>query len=380
MSAGFLVLSQVAPLAGASGRVEVVFGLYGFALTTVFGKAYSLVPAYFDRDLAWDGAPMVQLPLVVAGVGCLALGVWVRDAPALDIAGAVCWTAGVAVFLGTVAATLRDNPTGAETGTGAANAEREPLDRLANAFVPVALAYLAVGTYELLAGALALPSPFGGVAARTAHLLGPGAALLLLFAVGYRVLPRFLSASPPRWLAAVVLCAGALGPAALAWGYPGGTLFRVGAVLESTAVVGFAASYLALFARSERRRVGFYGPLAGVVLGCLGVALGALFAFEGLDASLTTVHFRVNVFGLLGLSIVGVVYQFYPPAVARWPAAGDRMAVASIAAIAGGLGIGAAAPLTSLPVGTAGAGLRTLGAVLFWYLATGTINSQTSRT
>jgi hypothetical protein len=67
-SALWLVCWQVAPLVGAGQRVGVPLSLYGFALHVVFGKGYSPVPSYFDRELAVPRAPMVHLPLAVAGV------------------------------------------------------------------------------------------------------------------------------------------------------------------------------------------------------------------------------------------------------------------------------------------------------------------------
>lgn len=375
----FLVSSQVAVLAGAPRAVEVVLGLYGFVLTTVFGKAYSLVPTYFDRKLAWSYAPAVHLPLATAGVLALAAARWPAGPDALATAGPLLWGAGVAVFLLTIAATIRDNPTGAETATGDAAADRQPLDRLANAFVPVALAYLAAGSYDLVARTVGLPTLLDGLSVRISHLLGPGFALVLFFAVGYRLLPRFLVVRPTRSLAAVVLPAGAVGPALLAWGYPAGTVFELGAVAESVAVVGFAITYIRLFLATDRDRVGFYGPLAGVCLGTVGVALGAYFAFEGIDAALALAHLRVNVYGLLGVTIVGVVYQFYPPAVGQWPGATDRTAVATIGALAAGVALAAFLPVLSPASPPVGHLLALAGALGYCYLLAATIRFQTSR-
>lgn len=376
-SATFLVASQVAILLGAPRGVEVVLGLYGFVLTTVFGKAYSLIPSYFDRELAWPLAPMAQLPLVIAGVASLTLANWSVGPPELDVLGRLLWAGGVAVFLVTMVLTVRTNLTGAETATGDASADRQPMDRLANVFVPVALGYLVLGTYEFGGDALGLPTLFDGLSVPISHLLGPGFALLLLFAVGFRLLPRFLVTTPPRPLAAVTLGAGALGPACLALGYPVGPLFRAGAVLETIAVAGFALSCLWLFAATDRDRIGFYGPLAGVCLGLFGVGLGAYFAFESLAIALVRVHVRLNVFGLLGLSIVGVVYQFYPPALAEWPFASDRLAMGTLWTLAGGLALSALAPLSSPVLGAAGQSLALAGSVGYLYLLAGTIIYQT---
>ncbi len=375
-SAMFLVAGHAALLVSAPRVVVVTLGLYGFVLTTVFGKAYSLVPAYFDRTLAWARAPQVQFPLTVGGVVLLALAGADIAADTLYPVGAIAWASGVVVFLGTLAATIRDNPTGAATGTGEANASRAPLDRFANVFVPIVLLYLATATYELVASATALPTLLGGNTVRIAHLLGPGVGVLALLAIGYRLLPRFLSATPTRLLAAVVLPAGALGPALLAWGYPAGVVFRVGAVSESIAVVGFAIAVFELVARSDKSRVGFYGPVVGGVLGCLGVGLGLYFAFEGIDPRFVQTHLQLNVFGLLGVSIVGVVYQFYPPAVAPWPGAGDRTALASIAGLGVGLGLAAVAPLFGQPLAIGGHLLTLVSAGMYAYILSANIMRQ----
>ncbi|WP_435345874.1 hypothetical protein [Haloarchaeobius sp. HRN-SO-5] len=339
VAATFAVLWQIGVVAGVPRRAEVVLGLYGFVLLTVFGKAYSLVPTYFDRRLAWSNAPVVQFPLVVAGVVGLA-GAALRPGQAwLGTAGAVLWTLGVAVFLGTLAWTVRTNPTGRETATGEANAQRRPVDRVANGFVPVALLYLLAGTYETLAMHTGLPPMFDGYPPRTTHLLAAGTASLLVFALGFRLLPRFLVARPVGALVAPVLLAGALGPVTIAaslWSPP---WFHVGALLEAIAVFGFAVSYVVLFVRSDRRRVGFYGVLLGAASGVAGVTLGLWFAVAGSTAGLPTSHLRLNLLGFLGLTILGVGYQFYPPAVGVYRGASDRTAYLSLGCLGGGLAL-----------------------------------------
>jgi hypothetical protein len=377
VSAGWFALSQATILAGAPRRVTLFLGLYGFVLTTVFGKAYSLIPSYFDRTLAWSAAPAVQFPLTTGGVAGLAIAA-AGGPPWLAPAGALAWVGGAAVFLGTMLVTVGDNLTGADTGTGDANAERRRLDRLANAFVPLVLLYLAVASVELLAGLLGTPSLLGGLLVPTSHLLAAGVALLLLFSVGYRLLPRFLVVYPSTRLAAVVLPAGAFGPALLAWGYPAGGVFQAGALVQSVAVVGFAVAYLRMVRRTDRERVGLYSVAVAVCLGVLGVALGAHFAFAGLTGDLATVHWRVNVFGLLGLSIVGAVYQFYPPALCPWPGGSDRAALVTIALVGGGLAVTALAVVTVPAARPVGEALTAAGSAGFLYLLAGTMRKRTS--
>lgn len=343
---GFLLCWQAAGLVGAGRRIYVVLGLYGFVLHTVFGKAYALVPSYFDRTLVPVRAPAIHLPLSVVGVGCLAASeggpTWLRPI------GAVLWTGGVTVFLTTLAWTVRDNFTGAETATSDAKANRQPVDRVANAAVPAVGLYLGAGSGLLALDAVGLGT-VGPV--RVSHLFAAGGAALLLFAVGFRLLPRFLGGYPRRTTVGGVLFAGAVGPALLAVGLPAGPLLIVGAVVEATAVVGFAGSYLRLFARSSRRRVGLSAVAVAVVAGTAGVVLGAAVAVGGYDVGFVAAHYRLNLLGFLGLSIIGVTLQFYPPSVGRHRFADDRTAALGIGLIATGL----AGQALGLIVGVSGA-------------------------
>jgi hypothetical protein len=220
-------------------QTQVALAIHGFVLHAVFGKAYSLVPSYFDRSLAVPYAPAVQLPLTAAGAVGLAVGALPGVPEVVGALGALLWAAGVPVFVAALAWTLRDNPTGRETATSGANAHRRRVDRFANAFVPVVLGYLLAGAYGTAAGRVSVPDPVPVLAfAQTTHLLAAGTAALLVFAVGFRLFPRFLVASPPGALVAVVLPAGAVGPAVLARSLYRNPWFRVGAVLQAIAIVG----------------------------------------------------------------------------------------------------------------------------------------------
>ena len=382
----FLVAWQVTVLAASVDAIApsrttlAVLGVHGFVVHVLLGKAYALVPAYFDRTLAAQRAPLATLPLTA--VGALALAVGVNTTLAPESAGAVVWAAGVFASLVALAWTVRDNLSGAETGTGDANAHRERVDRLANAAVPFALLYLAAGAYETAAVATGLPPLAGAGFPGAAHLLAAGGALGLLFAVGFRLLPRFLVSSPPFALVAVVLPAGVAAPALLVSGFGGGPLFVAGAALEAVAVTGFAAAYCWLYAHTDRDRVGFHGVLAAVLSGLAGVAIGVGFAlgYVAPTADHVLAHFRLNVLGLLGLSIAGVVYQFYPPAVGILPHSGDRTALASIVALAGGLWVEAAGRLAGHDgAATAGLVLGLTGALAFAYVVASALRARAAR-
>lgn len=372
----YLVVWQAATLVGLGRRLPVTLGVYGFVLHVVFGKAYALVPSYFDRQLAWSTAPAVHAPLT--GIGTLALaGGSVTAVAGIEAAGAVAWSAGVAVFVVTLLATIRTNPTGAETGTGEHNADRRPVDRAANLFVPVVLAYLVVGTWVTLGAQTPLPVVIDGYSPRASHLLAAGTAALLVFAVGFRLLPRFHVGSVPRALPWVVLSAGAIGPALVAVGIPGGPMLVAGAALQAVAMCGFAVAYGLLFVRTERERVGFYGPLVGVVAGVVAVALGIYFALGSIPAGLVTAHYRLNLLGFLGLTIVGVSYQFYPPTVGQFPGAGDRLALVTLAALTLALAVEVAGALVAGRTAfggtlrTSGHAIALIGALGYAYLVLG---------
>jgi hypothetical protein len=379
LGVAFLVAWQVATLAGARRSTLALLGVHGFVVHVVLGKATALVPSYFDRDLAVPGIARATLPATALGAAALAGWTegWLSDST--GVAGAVLWALGVVGTLAVLAWTVRDNLSGGETGTGDANADRRPVDRAANAVVPVAGLYLLAGAYETVAVVADLPPLAGHHLPGAVHLLAAGGALLALFGVGFRLLPRFLVASPPRPLVWVVLASGALAPVLLVAGFGGGPLFRAGAALEATAVVGFAAAYTVLYARSDSSRVGFHAVLAAVLSGVAGVAVGLAFAFHALVPTPTTVlaHLRLNVLGLLGLSIVGVTYQFYPPTVGAFPFSTDRAALASILALAGGLWLEAAGWLVGVAqIWRAGAALGLAGAGLFAYLVASALASR----
>lgn len=266
------------------------------------------------------------------------------------------WAVGAAVFLATIGLTIRDNPTGAETGTSEHKAERARLDRVANAAMPVALGYLALASYELLAAALrsgellgttidppsaldtSLAAPVG-----VSHLLAVGTAALLVFAVGARLLPRLFRANVPDALVGVVLATGALGPALLVGWFAGGVagapvegLLHGAIALLVVATVGHAVVVGLLCSRAPSLRVGAYGVLGGAIAGVATVGAGALVGL-GERAELIAVHPRLGIVGFLGLTILGVIYHFYPPAVA-----GDRsntVAAASLLLVGGGIAL-----------------------------------------
>ncbi|MEF8757014.1 MAG: hypothetical protein V5A33_02145, partial [Halobacteriales archaeon] len=112
--------------------------------------------------------------------------------------------------------------------------------------------------------------------------------------------------------------------------------------------------------------------LAGVVAGVAAAGLGAWMAVAGVDPGVAAAHRQLNILGLLGLSIVGAAYQFYPPAVGPWRFSTDRTARVSIAALAGGLAVQSAGLIAGWPAVTAvGEAVGAFGAALFGLLVVG---------
>ena len=371
VAAGWFVCWQVAVALGGGRRLGVVLGLYGFVFHTVFGKAYALVPTYFDRALAFPRAPSVHLPLAVGGTAFLALDAAGVASVALPAAGrlstlevgAVGWALGIGVFAGALGWSVRDNLSGAETATSEAKADRRRVDRFANGFVPLALAYL-LGSAVLLATGGA--GPFGRTAPQLSHLLAVGTATLLLFALGFRLLPRFLVVRPRLPLVLVVLPAGALGPLLLVVDFAGSSpWFLLGAALQAIALVGFAVAYADMWVRSDRRRVGLTAVLVAAMTGGIVALLGVHMATAGLAADVAAAHVRLGLLGFLGVAIVGVSYQFYPPGVATVPLVGDRSAAMAVALLVCGVAAEAAGLLGAVdPLVEVGRLLALAGAIL----------------
>ncbi|SEQ36247.1 hypothetical protein [Natrinema salaciae] len=366
---GFFVAWQIAVAVGLARAATVPLGVFGFVFHVVFGKAYTLVPSYFARELAVPHAPAIHLLFALAGaIGAFAAGAGIGPST-VALAGAASWLVGCLVFVATLCWTVRDNPTGRETGTGTTDAHRKRVDRIANAAIPFVVAYLLVGSSLLVAAELGLEPPLSAGGPATTHLFAAGTVALLLFAVGFRLLPRLLVASTRPSLVGLVLVAGIGGPLLLAADFRGGSPFRLGAGLQAIALIGFAAAVVDLSRQSERRRVGRLAILAAAGCGALVAALGLAVAFAPasiLPPAAFDAHYRLAVGGFLGLTIVGVSYHFYPPAVATVPGIGDRSASASIAALVAGLGLEVAGLLASVPslVGL-GRWCSVLGAVLY---------------
>ena len=283
-----------------------------------------------------------------------------------DPYGVVAWGIGSVLFVATIGWSVRDNLTGRETGTGETKTDRRHVDRFANGFVPVALGYLLVGAGLSLAAALGTPSLSPVVVgAPLTHLFAAGTAGLLVFALGFRLLPRFLVVEPREWLVAVALPAAAAGSLVLVWGFNSGLHFRIGAALLALALGCFALAYADMFYRSDRRRVGLYTFFVAVVAGVVAGGFGLHMAVAGLTIEFIDVHVRVALLGFLGLAVVGISYQFYPPGVSSLSLVDDRTAATAVAFLSVGVGVECVGLLVGqVDVVTAGQGVALVGAGL----------------
>lgn len=324
---------------GFPARTIINLGLYGFVFHVIFGKAYALIPAYFERTLWTPWGPRIQLPLTATGTLLLAVDPALTHGISMDVFGRLLWASGALVFLVTLLATIGSNLSGAATGTGDANAQRRHVDRYANAFVPFALAYFAIATYDNVAIATGIPPILDGLPAQTSHLLAAGTGGLLILAIGARLLPRFFVANPPRPLVAIMLPAGAIGPMFLASGIRTRMHLLVGGFLMTIAIVSYFGVVITLAVTSSRRRIGLITVLIGAIGGVLGVFAGLLMAFDSSVGITSMMHYRLMLLGFLGFTILGVLFQFYPPGIGTLPGVSDRTAAGSIGAIVTGLAI-----------------------------------------
>ncbi|MFB6284782.1 MAG: hypothetical protein ABEK59_12785 [Halobacteria archaeon] len=344
-----------------TGRSGLTLGMFGFIFTTVFAKTYTLVPSYYETRVPSPKTAAIQYPLSTAGV--VLMSFWNG---AVYRTGVYLWSLGVLVLLSTAAWSLRGHVLSGDTGTSSDKPERRKTDFAANIFMPVSYLYLAAGTLSLV---------LYGTTAITFHLYGAGSAALLIYSVGFRLLPRFLAVDTPSSLVPLVLPSAAVGPGLLAYGFFTGlqeNVFKIGALLQSVAAVGFLIGYLWMFNATERSRVGLYAVLAAFCFSVVGVFLGLYFAFHGYAPGLTRAHSEVNLLGFLGLTVIGVAYQFYPPAVAGFTGASDRSAAGSVVAIAVGVSLVTVNGLVPHPwLVTAGTVLSFAGSVVYSYIVVG---------
>lgn len=323
---------------GSSRLTTALAGVFWFLCPMVFGMAYLLLPPYVGRTLPFDRLPGVHFAASVVG-GTAVVASSAFDLPGgVTVAGVVVWSAGVAVFLGsllwTVASGVRErSPVLFRTD------HPQRSTRAATAAIPVALGYLLAGTVGLLAWVGLVPSPVPATLPRVVHAYAAGFAALLVFALGARLLTGFFHVTPPRRATLLVLATGSVGPALLATNLWTGVAFRVGAFLEATAMVGYAGLVGYVGVRSSWDRVGLYGIALGAAAGAVGVVAALSVALGRGSADLLAVHVTTVLLGFFPLTVAGYAYQFFPVTTGTVPGGTERTALATLVLVALGVAL-----------------------------------------
>lgn len=289
---------------------------FGFIGLMIFGMAQQFVPLYSGRKLWNPRFAEAQVLLGIAGVAVMLAG------PAWEPFGFGLWLVSCVMFLVLLVMTLRSETLPAKPA--GRHAEFVSMDRLGIPMTSVAVVYLIAAAIGFL-----LESPSNAPLVPWAqdyyyawlHVYNLGFILLMVFGVGFHLLPRFLDAVPNLRLARVITVLGLPGAAAVAVTMPlldvpaAEAAFALFALLEAVAAVLFAVLVLDLWRRSSQRRpASAFSVAAGLWL-IVGVTLGTLFGiFPGLTATEWVVaHGWVNYFGFAALQIFGIAHEVLPP-------------------------------------------------------------------
>ncbi|MFB6131293.1 MAG: hypothetical protein ABEJ28_10780 [Salinigranum sp.] len=350
-------------------RVAAVVGLFGVVCPMIFGMAYLLLPPYVGRTLAVRRPPGVHFAATCLGGVLLTAAELRRPSPEVFLLGALVWSLGVTIFLGSLLwtalpAVVRRPEVPLRSGD-----RPQRSTRAATAAIPVALGYLAVGTIGLLSVAGVPRTGTPASVPRVLHAYGAGFGALLVFALGARLLIGFFHVRPPRYAAVAVLVCGAIAPALLAAHLWIGPWFRTGGTLEAASMVGYAALVGSVAARSTWRRVGLYGITLGALAGVVAVGFALPVAFGGGRPGLLDAHATLVLQGFFGPTIVGYAYQFFPVTAGRFRGASERTARATIGLLALGTFVRVAGSVSGVSVlYYVGVGVATAGAVGYAYL------------
>lgn len=281
----------------------------------IMGMAQQFIPLYSGREL-WSGrGALLQVSVSIAGVVLLLIH------PLLAPLGLALWLLGTLLFILWIGMTLRSQklpvrPQGKRP-------EFRRMDVYAIPMTSSAVFYLVAASVGFL---LASPSDAPLVPFAAAHwfsffhLYTLGFIVLMVFGVGFHLLPRFLDAVPRLGLAKAITVMALPGPAMVALTMPFldvpsvEFVFAIFAVFEALAAALFAFLVLDLWRRSEHRRpASTFNAMAGLWL-ILGVTFGSLFGvMPSLSLEWVPAHGWINLFGFAGLEILGVTHEVLPP-------------------------------------------------------------------
>ncbi len=289
---------------------------FGFIGLMIFGMAQQFVPLYSGRNLWNPRFALAQVVVAILGVALLLPG------PAWEPLGFGLWLLSCLMFVALIVMTIRSEKL--PTRPAGRHAEYVLMDRLGIPMTSVAVLYLIAASVGFL---LRSPSDAPMVPAAQQyyyswlHLYNLGFIVLMVFGVGFHLLPRFLDAVPNVRAATAITAFALPGAAAVALTMPFldtpsfEFVFAVFAILEAATAVLFALLVLDLWRRSGGRRpASMFNAAAGLWL-ILGVTFGSLF---GLYPNLTgtnwvVAHGWINFLGFAGFEIFGVTHEVLPP-------------------------------------------------------------------
>lgn len=345
-SAISMVGLQIAVLLAIPLHAIAIVGLFGAVLPMTFGMAYLLLPSYVGRTLASDRLPGVHLVFTYLGAGLLLAGEMTEFGDWVIAIGAVLWSVGVAIFVGTVCWTVIP-----VVSMGLSTVQRSsglPGGPAQFAAIAIAIGYLIVGTIALLCVHTGLPNPINATFPAVVHFYGVGFAALLIFALGARLMPGFFDVDLPSVSTWGVLVPGSVAPAVLAVQFWNPPWFAVGAGLATVAMVGHAGTVIFVASRTDRSRIGLYG----IVLGALGGVVGVGIATAGVvgigSVQFVRLHVPIVLNGFLLVTIVGYAYQFFPVTTGRFRGASERVALSTLLLLALGTALQASGILMGL--------------------------------
>ncbi|WP_226042943.1 hypothetical protein [Natrinema sp. DC36] len=352
-------------------RAIGLFGLLGAVLPMTFGMAYLLLPAYVGTTLATPRLPGVHLVVSYAGAAVLVAGQLTTLPRPLVTVGATLWSLGVACFLAALGATivpvLRADPSVVIRGRD----HPQRSTRVATAVVPLAILYLAVGTIVLLTRMTSVQVVPGTTIPGIVHFYAVGFAALLIISLGARLLVGFFHVVPPRPLTWGALGGGVVAPDLIAgslWTRP---LFQMGAGVLAFGMLCYLGMIAIVAVRTDRRRIGLVGVLAGAFAGAGGVLVAATVVIDGGAAWLIEAYVPLVLDGFLLLTIIGYAYEFFPIGTGQFTGASERVGLATIGILGFGVVLRAVGPLLGAPVvGDVGATLGILGTSVFAYVLT----------
>jgi hypothetical protein len=324
----------------------------------IFGMAYLLLPSYVGRTLATPSVPGFHFVFAYTGAIVIVIDSAFGVPHSLFAVGNGLWCLGVGLFVGSLAYTVLPVITTNPTVVTRTDGRPQRSTRLSTALIPLAIGYLVVGTFSLVATTVSPLAAFGGTVPTTVHYYGTGVATLLIFTLGVRLLTGFFHVTPPRYVSWPVLVGGGLGPAFLApnlWVSP---WFEIGASLLLVAMIGYGVLVGIVVVHTTRYRIGLVGIGLGAICGVGGILTATFFLIGGLDASIIPFHVTLVLDGFLLLTIIGYAYQFFPVTTGRFRGASRRTALATMLVLATGVGIDAVGTFLSIDL------IRNAGIVL----------------